>query len=110
MSGITPADCPQPGTHGHLGRDCPYCSWTESIDAGRHASTVHLLSLFEYGHLPVGPLHRTSSLLAGLAYQLVTDLADGPELTTGLRKLLEAKDCFVRQAVVDNRTGTPTPS
>ena len=28
---------------------------------------------------------------------------DGPELTAGLRKLLEAKDCFVRQALVDSR-------
>ncbi len=26
-------------------------------------------------------------------------LAEGPEKTTGLRKLLEAKDCFVRAAL-----------
>lgn len=25
----------------------------------------------------------------------------GPELSAGLRKLLEAKDCFVRQALLD---------
>lgn len=29
---------------------------------------------------------------------MIRELPDGPELTAGLRKLLEAKDCFVRQA------------
>lgn len=28
-------------------------------------------------------------------------LDDGQELSAGLRRLLEAKDCFVRQAVID---------
>lgn len=32
-------------------------------------------------------------------------LPDGPELTAGLRKLLEAKDCFVRAAVDAHREG-----
>lgn len=31
----------------------------------------------------------------------IWNLSDGPELTAGLRKLLEAKDCFVRQAIKD---------
>jgi hypothetical protein len=30
---------------------------------------------------------------------MISTLPDGPELTAGLRKLLEAKDCFVRAAV-----------
>lgn len=30
---------------------------------------------------------------------MVDQLPDGPELTAGLRKLLEAKDCFVRAAL-----------
>lgn len=34
-----------------------------------------------------------------LAAQMIAALPDGPELTTGLRKLLEAKDCFVRAAL-----------
>jgi len=34
-----------------------------------------------------------------LAYNLVDQLEDGPEFTAGLRKLLEAKDCFVRAAL-----------
>ena len=30
-------------------------------------------------------------------------LGDGPELSAGLRKLLEAKDCLVRQSILDAR-------
>jgi hypothetical protein len=30
-------------------------------------------------------------------------LPDGPELSTGLRKLLEAKDCLVRAAIEQAR-------
>ena len=29
-------------------------------------------------------------------------LAEGPEKTTGLRKLLEAKDCFIRAQLDDD--------
>jgi hypothetical protein len=36
--------------------------------------------------------------MAELADSLAGKL-DGPELTAGLRKLLEAKDCFVRAAL-----------
>jgi len=36
-----------------------------------------------------------------LAEAMIRELPDGPELTTGLRKLLEAKDCFVRAALPD---------
>jgi hypothetical protein len=32
-------------------------------------------------------------------------LTDGPELLAGLRKVLEAKDCFVRQALDDSQLG-----
>jgi hypothetical protein len=34
-----------------------------------------------------------------LAEAMIVELPDGPELTAGLRKLLEAKDCFVRAAL-----------
>lgn len=65
---------------------------------GRHPATLGLLRFFEYGHLPTH-LQTTSRRCAALAEQMATDLPDGPELTTGLRKLLEAKDCFVRAAI-----------
>jgi hypothetical protein len=35
------------------------------------------------------------------AQSLVDLLEDGPELSAGLRKLLEAKDCLVRQGLKD---------
>ncbi|MEJ9078834.1 hypothetical protein WKY82_10470 [Gordonia malaquae] len=66
----------------------------------RHPSTTHLLGLFESGHLPRHPA-EISEHFEALATELVVALDDGPELTAGLRKLLEAKDCCVRQAVID---------
>jgi hypothetical protein len=43
-----------------------------------------------------------SKPVGDLANQMADQLPDGPELTTGLRKLL-AKDCLVR-AALDART------
>ena len=64
----------------------------------RHPATLALLRYFEYAHLSQ-KLQRVSAPLGVLARELVDTLPDGPELTTGLRKLLEAKDCFVRAAL-----------
>jgi hypothetical protein len=65
---------------------------------GRHPSVQQIGRFFEYGHLPQ-PLLDISKSCAILADDMVTSLDDGPELTAGLRKLLEAKDCFVRAAL-----------
>jgi hypothetical protein len=54
-----------------------------------------LLKYFAYAHLPEN-LQTISKPLCLLAEQMEAILPDGPEKTTGLRKLLEAKDCFVR--------------
>lgn len=72
----------------------------DDIWEGRHPGTQHFRPLFSYDHLPAGVLRSTSAGCAGLAELMVSDLPDGPELTAGLRKLLEAKDCFVRAAVL----------
>lgn len=64
----------------------------------RHPATTGLLKWFDYQHLPPN-LKQISSLCHGLAYDITDSLPDSPELTAGLRKLLEAKDCFVRAAV-----------
>jgi hypothetical protein len=40
-------------------------------------------------------------LCAQLRAQVLNLVNDGPELSAGLRKLLEAKDCFVRQSLDD---------
>jgi hypothetical protein len=70
----------------------------------RHPGTQHLIDLLEVNpNLPV-PMAAIAQRCEDLAIELLYMLQDGPELTTGLRKLLEAKDCFVRQAVVDRRS------
>lgn len=65
---------------------------------GRHFSTVQIMKYFSYDHLSSNLAH-VSEECAKLAIEMVKQLNDGPELTAGLRKLLEAKDCFVRQAL-----------
>jgi hypothetical protein len=64
----------------------------------RHPATTGLLRYFEYAHLPEH-LQAVSRPCGELADAMVGELADGPELSAGLRKLLEAKDCFVRAAL-----------
>lgn len=53
---------------------------------------------FAYAHLPPH-LQTVSKPLGELAEQLEAMLPDGPEKSAGMRKLLEAKDCFVRAAL-----------
>lgn len=50
---------------------------------------------FSYHHLPEF-LREVSRPICVLALELDSTLPDGPEKEAGLRKLLEAKDCFVR--------------
>ncbi|MFH4347204.1 hypothetical protein WAJ13_22370, partial [Acinetobacter baumannii] len=52
----------------------------------------------QYEHLPEH-LQQVSKPIGDLARQMDEQLPDGPEKSTGLRKLLEAKDAFVRQAL-----------
>ncbi|MFG1776600.1 hypothetical protein ACGFIG_09245 [Micromonospora sp. NPDC049048] len=67
---------------------------------GRHPGTTGIARYFAYDHLPQH-LQAVSKPCHDLAEQMIGTLPDGPELTAGLRKLLEAKDCFVR-AALDN--------
>lgn len=69
-----------------------------------HPATEAILRYFEFAHLP-GPLLETSRACAHLAFWMAAFLPQGPELTVGLRKLLEAKDAFVRQALELDREG-----
>lgn len=75
---------------------------SESPWPDRHASVRHFEPLFDWEHLPTH-LQNVSMRFAFLARELLTMLRDGPELTVCLRKLLEAKDAAVRQAVLDRR-------
>ncbi len=65
---------------------------------GRHPGTVGLARFFAYDHLPEH-LQAYSRPAHDLAEEMIRLLPDGPELTAGLRKLLEAKDCFVRASL-----------
>lgn len=69
------------------------------VSEERHSGTRHFGPLFEYGHLPEGALRNTSAHMSCVAQYMIATLPDGPELTAGLRKLLEAKDCFVRASL-----------
>lgn len=62
-----------------------------------HPSTEAILRYFAYDHLP-DHLQAVSRPCWTLAVAMAGTL-EGPELTAGLRKLLEAKDCFVRAAL-----------
>ena len=54
-----------------------------------------IMKYFEYGHLPA-KLQEISAQIAGVAVFMENELPDCAEKSAGLRKLLEAKDCFVR--------------
>ena len=73
----------------------------ETVIADRHPGTQQLARYFTKITPASSPEHldmirQTCHTLACL---MIVSLPDGPELTTGLRKLLEAKDCFVRAAL-----------
>lgn len=63
-----------------------------------HPATAAILLYFEYVHLPAH-LQEISRPIGELAKDLAEKLPENAEVTAGLRKLLEAKDCFVRAAL-----------
>jgi hypothetical protein len=71
-----------------------------------HPSTEAILRYFEWKHLPER-LQVVSAPVGELAKLMTENLPQGPELTSGLRKLLEAKDCFVRSALDLNQPKVP---
>lgn len=67
-------------------------------DAARPNPADRLLRFFEYEHLPPH-LKDVSRPVASIAKHMAATLPQDAETTAGLRKLLEAKDCFVRAAL-----------
>ena len=57
-----------------------------------------IMRFFVTEHLPPH-LQIVSEPFRALAHMLVADIPPSAELTAGLRKLLEAKDCAVRAAL-----------
>ena len=62
-----------------------------------HPAVADVLQYFEFEHLP-SHLQAVSAPIHDLAHEMAARL-DGPQLTNGLNRLLEAKDCFVRAAL-----------
>ena len=65
----------------------------------RHPATQHLAKMLTPNPNLSGKQSDVSTWYADFAADLITDLPDGPELTAGLRKLLESKDCMVRASL-----------
>lgn len=61
----------------------------------REKPSERMMKYFAYDHLPED-LQYVSRQCCDLAACMVNLLPESAELTAGLRKLLEAKDCFVR--------------
>jgi len=61
-------------------------------------TTPTIMRYFEYEHLRE-PLRTVSAGFAAMAQSIILNIPEGDERDAGLRKLLEAKDCIVRQAL-----------
>jgi hypothetical protein len=72
-----------------------------------HPATAQVFRHFAYTHLPPH-LQAVSKPCHDLAAAMIALLPENPEVTVGLRKLLEATDCFVRAAVA-SAPETPAP-
>lgn len=64
----------------------------------RHPAIREIMRWFDYDHLSGAP-RTTAYSCSELAKAMVDETPDSAELTAGLRKLLEARDCFVRASV-----------
>lgn len=62
-----------------------------------------IMKHFTYEHLPEF-LRAVSRPICELAQTMDETLPDDPEKSAGLRKLLEAKDCFVRAELTRHAT------
>lgn len=61
-----------------------------------------IMAYFQFDHLTKPRLQIVSKHCYELAYFMDESLPDSAEKSAGLRKLLEAKDCFVRAAIPED--------
>ncbi len=71
---------------------------TESVLVGRHPATVELGTHFDGAHI-ADELRPLAVEVEHTARTMIRELPDCRELTVGLRKLLEARECFIRAAM-----------
>ena len=64
-----------------------------------HPFAANLLKWFTYAHLPNENARDVSREVTRLVTKIADKVEPGPEATVGFRKLLEAKDCFVRASL-----------
>jgi hypothetical protein len=76
----------------HDDLDCPLCLPQTIQDHN------YIMRYFDYQHLPEG-LKEVSRMVYDLAVAMNSLLPNGAEKSAGFRKLLEAKDCFVRAVI-----------
>ena len=70
----------------------------------RHPDIQEIARWFEFSHLDE-PLRSISESCADLASEMLDVITvESAELTHGLRKLLEAKDCLVRAMIFEQQT------
>ena len=69
-------------------------------DTKYHPSVASILRHFQYEHLPLD-VYDIAKACADLAIKMADKLPSDPETTVGLRKLLEARDCFNRASLMD---------
>lgn len=65
-----------------------------------HPSIQGLLRWFDSTHMQDGPAKDASKWIETTAYKYAQQIQSSAELTAGLRKLLEAKDCIVRAVIL----------
>jgi hypothetical protein len=76
----------------------------------RHEATQHLLATLQPNPRLDGVAADIASRTWGFAVAMCELLADGPELSAGLRKLRETKDCLIIQGLIDSGTIARDPS
>lgn len=76
----------------------PYVKTVDAIRSGE-TSLNPIMQFFEYEHLPE-EMRSVSKEICDIAEALHAQLPDSAEKSAGLRKLLEAKDCFVRSVLL----------
>lgn len=74
--------------------------------AGRHPGVVYLMRWLRPNPRLGGGQRHIAEILYRAVLDVLPMVSDGPDTTAALRKILEAKDCLVRQSL-DDRTGPP---
>lgn len=65
----------------------------------RHPATQHLSKMLTPNPNLKPDQHSIAVWFADFVSDIIDTVPDGPELTAGLRKLLEAKDCVIRASL-----------